>query len=215
MSQLPTDSDGVWECFIVGGLFAVCLVAAGIWRRFSWTQHPPLGIVLLLSRTKPLEASALAAAFSRVTGTTFQVITPQGGRRVAPADVPEGDAVLGEPPSFLVKAQGDLFLVNNVAKPYILGRKGAGSGVDDVHLAEALKEHQAWLSVEILHPEAVSSSNYRVVGQAIAELLSTECLALFHPESRKLVAVVPSETLGKLRTSHPINAVFGVPLGLS
>src|SRR2546421_4439667 len=58
-------------------------------------------------------------------------------------------------------------------------------------------EHQAWLSVEILHPEAASAANYRIVAQVIAELLSVDCLALFHPESRKLVPAHASEKIGR------------------
>lgn len=202
MSPALTDITLVSVWLIVAGLLAACIVSVGIWRRRSAAQPPPLGIVMLLSRTKPLEGSTLAAVFSHVTGTAFQVIPP-------PAGHPEGNAVLGGPSSFLVQAEGELFLVNSVDKPYVVDLKAAGYIVDCDRLAAVLKEHQAWLSVEILHPEAVSSSNYRIVGQVVAELLSTECLALLHPESRKVVSAVASDTHDKLRAAHPINAVFG------
>jgi len=149
-----------------------------------------------------------------VTGTTFQVVEPQGGRRVTATDLPNGNVVLGGPPSFLVQAEGDLFLVNSVPTPYVAGLQPASEGVDTTLFGKVSQEHQAWLSVEILHPEAASAANYRIVAQIIGELLSGDCLALFHPESRKLVAVDASETLGKLRAPHPIAAVFGVAPGL-
>jgi len=169
---------------------------------------------LLLSHTKPLQASTLAELFGRVTETTFHVAVPQGGRKVTPADLPKGNAVLGGPPSFLVQAEGDLFLVNSVARPYVAGLQPASEGMDTTLAGKVRQEHQAWLSVEILHPEAASAANYRIVAQVIAELLSVDCLALFHPESRKLAPIDASETLTKLRAPHPITAVFGVAPGV-
>ena len=203
------------ESVIAITLFAIC--AAGVVirrRRRDRKQPPPLGIVLLLSRTKPLKASTLAELFGRVTETTFQVVAPQGGRRVTATDLPKGNAVLGSPPSFIVQVEGDLFLVNSVAKPYVADFQRASEGWDTTLVGKLQQENQAWLSVEILHPEAASAANYRIVAQVIAELLSNDCVALFHPESRKLVPAHASETLAKLRAPHPISAVFGVAPGV-
>ena len=203
------------ESLIAITVFAACAAVLVIRRmRRDRKQPPPLGIVLLLSGTRPLQASLLAELFGRVTETEFQVVAPQDGRRVTAADLPKGNAVLGGPPSFLVQAEGDLFLVNSVAKPYLADLQHASEGVDTTLAAKVRQEHQAWLSVEILHPEAASAANYRIVAQVIAELLSVDCLALFHPESRKLVPAHASETLAKLRAPHPITAVFGVAPGV-
>ena len=203
------------EILIVVSLCAVCIAAAAIFRRRRLArQAPPLGMVLLLSRTRPLQASTLAASFGQVTNTAFRVVQPDKGRPVTPADLPEGNAVLGKPPSFLIQAEDDLFVVNSIAKPYASDLGHACEGADAAFVAKVQQEHQAWLSVEILHPEAVSAANYRIVAQVIAELISPDCLALFHPESRKLVPVHSPETLAKLRTQHPINSVFGTTVGL-
>jgi hypothetical protein len=203
------------ESVVVITVFAVCTAGVVIRRRRrDRKQPPPLGIVLLLSQAKPLRASTLAELFGRVTETTFQVVASQGGRRVTPADLPKGNAVLGDPPSFLVQAAGDLFVVNSVAKPYATDLQYTSEGVDATLVGKAREEHLAWLSVEILHPEAASAANYRIVAQVIAELLSVDCLALFHPESRKLVPADASEMLAKLRAPHPITAVFGVAPGV-
>jgi len=205
----------VLESVIAITVFAACAAAVVIRRRRrARKQPPPLGIVLLLSRTRLLQASTLAELFGRVTGTTFQVVAPQGGRRVTATDLPKSNAVLGGPPCFLVQAEGALFLVNSVATPYAAGLQHAIGGGDTTLVGKVRQEHQAWLSVEILHPEAASAANYRIVAQVIAELLSVDCLALFHPESRKLAPVDASETLAKLRAPHPIAAVFGVAPGV-
>ena len=93
------------ESVIAITLFAICAAGVVIRRRRRDRKQPPsLGIVLLLSRTKPLKASTLAELFGRVTETTFQVVAPQGGRSVTATDLPNGNAVLGSPPSFLVQA---------------------------------------------------------------------------------------------------------------
>ena len=102
----------------------------------------------------------------------------------------------------------------SVARPYVANLQHASGGVDTTLVEKVRQEHQAWLSVEILHPEAASAANYRIVAQVIAELLSVDCLALFHPESRKLAPAQASETLAKLRAPHPITAVFGVAPGV-
>ena len=149
------------ESVIGISVFAACAAAVVIRRRSrDRKQPPPLGIVLLLSQTKPLHASTLAEVFGRVTETTYQVVAPQGGRTVTLADLPKGNAVLGGLPSFLVQAEGDLFLVNSVAKPYTTDLQYASEGVDANLVGKVRQEHQAWLSVEILHPEAASAANY-------------------------------------------------------
>jgi hypothetical protein len=200
--------------FVIFMAVLVACAAGVVFRPGRRDRNPPLGIVLLLGRAKPLQASTLAELFGRATEATFQVVTPQGGRNVTATDLPKGNAVLGSPPSFLVQADGDLFLVNSVAKPYVADLQNGSGGVDTTLVAKVRQEHQAWLSVEILHPEAASAANYRIVAQVIAELLSTDCLALFHPESRKLVPAHGPETLTKLRAPHPIAAVFGVAPGV-
>lgn len=118
--------------------------------------------------------------------------------------------MLGEAPSFLVQASGDLFLVNSVPKPYTSDPSSviACSGA---HPAAILKEHRAWISVEILHPEAVSAANYCIVGHVIAGLMNADVVALFHPESRRLVVPIPTDTRTQLESMHPLQAVFEVP----
>jgi hypothetical protein len=200
---------------IIACLLAMWLAVAALRRRRLTAQPPPLGIVLLLRQPRALDAATLGGIFGRVTGDVFEVVPPPSGRRVSPADIPEGSAVLGEPPSFLVKANGDLFLVNSVATPYVIQGEAPGGGMDKARLAGIMREQHAWISVEILHPEAVSSANYRIVGGAVAELLSAECLALLHPESRKVVPADAADSAGKLRAAHPLQAVFGVAPGLA
>ena len=48
----------------------------------------------------------------------------------------------------------------------------------------AIENHRAWLSAEILHPEAVPPENYRIVGRVLVARIGPECVALYHPESK-------------------------------
>lgn len=164
------------------------------------------------------EAIKAAGRYHRCSGIRFGVRSSFPGypseigrERVTPADIPEENAVLGEAPTFLVKAEGDLFLVHSIADRYQTDLKWAVEDSDRALLAEVLRLHQAWVSVEILHPQAASFANYRIVGKVIAELLDMDCLALVHPASRKIVLELQPEILDKLKTAHPLHTLFGVP----
>lgn len=72
----------------------------------------------------------------------------------------------------------------------------------------AMREHKAWLSMDILDPESVTPENYRIIGRVLAHLAGPDCLALYHPPSGKLVPCL-AETGTKLSSDDPIQAVFG------
>jgi uncharacterized protein YegJ (DUF2314 family) len=144
-----------------------------------------------------------------VTGRVVLSITPEsaGGPR---SDYKQADDfVISVPPSFIAKIDGVAFLINNVSKPYVTAAGQMSLGIHKLRLRTALAEHQAWLSVEILHPQAATPENYRIVGRVLAGLIGIECLALFHPPSGKLVPSRLDETVALLRSEDPITSVFG------
>ena len=192
------------EVNIAISVVAGCAAVAVLQRiRRARNQPAPLGIVLLLSQTNPLEDSTVAAVFGRAMEQTFEEIETQRGRRVTPADLPKGNAVLGCAPSFLVQAEGDLFLVHSVANPYT-DLRYTSEDVDASLVGKVRQAHQAWLSVEILHPEAASAANYRIVAQVVAELLNADCLALYHPESRTLDFELSQRKSTSARTNRTV-----------
>jgi uncharacterized protein YegJ (DUF2314 family) len=144
-----------------------------------------------------------------VTGRVVQSITPEsaGGPR---SDYSQADDfVISVPPSFIATVDGVAFLVNNISRPYVKDAGQMSLGIHERRLRTAVAEHQAWLSVEILHPQAVTPENYRIVGRVVAGLIGMECLALYHPPSGKLVPSRLDETIALLQSEDPITSVFG------
>ena len=196
---------------VVGG---VLLVAAAIWlwRRLKAKLPgcpPPLGIVLLLKEPKPINAEILAFHFGQITGRPFKAIAPESTQTQGEGDSPAKDIVIGIPPNFLATADGTMFLINCVPKPYFSEPARLSEDMRELRIKTAVENHRAWLSAEILHPEAVSPENYRIVGRLLAGLIGPECVALYHPESNRLVPADLDQTIEQLRSDDPIGAVFG------
>jgi hypothetical protein len=104
-------------------LFILLVIAiAGFWisqrARKGRTEVPPLGIVLFLETPKALNAQFLASIFCRVTGRAVQSISPESAGGALSDYKQADDLVISVPPSFIAKIDGDVFLVNNVSKPY-------------------------------------------------------------------------------------------------
>jgi hypothetical protein len=197
------------EYFIGLAVVMVIGIVAFVALRRRSPQAPPLGIVLLLSIHKAIDASAVAAVFRTVTGADFRVVAPVPHRLSAPSGLPEENVVLGGPLSFLVQSDRTLFVVNSVPEPYReAGSFRVSEGLDEATARNVIRKHQAWLSVEVLHPEAACTTNYRTVANVVGEFMTAECLALFHPESRTLAPAHPTETIIRLRSDHPIRALF-------
>ena len=173
------------------------LPAIGIWlwliaRRRHLARPPPMAIVLLLRSPRPINAQLLAGLLSKETGRTIAATTIDAA--TIPDDTkPANDTVIGMSPHFVVVVDGTFFMVHNLPKPY-------GGAV--------VTEHAAWLSMDILHPEAVSIENYRIVGRVLSHLVGDDCVALYHPPLKSSVPYT-EETAARLREDDPVKAVFG------
>jgi len=169
------------------------LIGVGLWIS-AHRRHrmPPCGIVLLLRSPREMNAQILADVLSKETGRKIaareiDANLISGDRRAA------NDTVTGVSPHFVAVIGGTYFMVHNLAKPY-----GGEVGF----------EHEAWLSMDILHPQAVSRENYQLVGRVLSHLVGNDCLALYHPPLKRCVECT-SETAVQLRDDDPVKAVFG------
>ena len=192
-------------------LLVVAIAAFWILRRTrkGRAEVPPLGIVLFLEAPKALNTDVLASIFSRVTGRVIQSITQESARGPRADYTQADDFVFSAPPSFIAKIDGVVFLVNNVSRPYVADSAQMSLGIHELRLRMAIAEHRAWLSVEILHQQAATPDNYRIVGRVLAGLIGPECLALYHPPSGKLVPSRLDDAVVRLQSEDPISAVFG------
>ena len=103
--------------------------------------------------------------------------------------------MIGRSPSFLAKSGETLFPINSVPAPYFPP-------------LTAFDNHRTWLSAEILHPESETPENYPIVGRVLAELIGPDCVALYHPESKRVVPANLERTTELLRSEDPIAATF-------
>jgi len=171
------------------------LIGVGIWmaaRRRQMNQPPPCSIVLLLRNPREMNAQVLADLLSKETGRT--IAAREIDAALIPSDSrPADDTVIGVSPHFVAVVGGTYFMVHNPARPY-----GGEVGF----------EHEAWLSMDILHPQAVSRENYQIAGRVLSHLVGDDCLALYHPPLKRCVQYTEA-TAARLREDDPVKAVFG------
>ncbi|MEP7367508.1 MAG: hypothetical protein ABI972_29975 [Acidobacteriota bacterium] len=181
-----------WMMF--GLSLLIPLVGVWLWmigRRRQSQQEPPCAIVLLLRAARVIDARLLAELLTQETGRPISArqidanLIPRG-------DEPANDTVIGVAPHFIAVIGGTYFMVHNPERPY-----GGEVGV----------EHEAWLSMEILHPQAVSRANYQIVGRVLSHMVGEACLALYHPPHRTCVPYT-AKTAEFLRAEDPIKALF-------
>ena len=172
----------------------VPLFGVGAWiaaRRRQLREPPPCAIVLLLRESKAVDARQLAELLTEETGRTIAArginlnLIPAGER-------PANDTVTGVAPHFAAVIGGTFFMVHSPERPY--------SG-------EVGVEHEAWLSMDILHPQAVSRENYQLVGRVLSHLVGEDCVALYHPPYRRCVPYT-AKTAELLRGEDPIKVLF-------
>ena len=101
-----------------------------------------------------------------------------------------------------------LFLVNNFSERLIRDAGPAGWDIKEPGIREAVEQHTAWLSVEILEPEPSSPEDYRVPARLLASLINEDCLVLRHPPLNRFV-LYSRDTARALRSDFPIREVFG------
>jgi uncharacterized protein YegJ (DUF2314 family) len=85
----------------------------------------------------------------------------------------------------------------------------ASESFPELRLRKAIKDHQAWLSMDIAQAEAATPEAYRVAARVLANLIDADCVALFHPPLARWVPCSMDETVANLRSDDPIAAVFG------
>jgi hypothetical protein len=170
------------------------LIGVGLWisaRKRHMNQPPPCSIVLLLRGPREMNAQVLADLLSKETGRT--IAARETDANLIPDDSkPADDTVIGVSPHFVAVVGRTYFMVHNLAKPY---------------RGEVGFEHEAWLSMDILHPQAVSRENYQLVGRVLSHLVGNDCLALYHPPFRRCVPCT-AKTAELLRGEDPIKVLF-------
>src|SRR5262249_34176388 len=103
-------------------------------------EKPLIALVLFLTEPRDLDSMTIARRAGEALGARFSVGEPDA------AD----NFVAGEEPSFILKYGDHLFLINSFAQPYMEDPETAASNIGELRLRKAIREHSAWLSVDLL-----------------------------------------------------------------
>jgi uncharacterized protein YegJ (DUF2314 family) len=88
--------------------------------------------------------------------------------------------------NYMIQAHGQTFLVNNYARPYIEDLEEVSEEIQELRLRQAVRDHRAWLSVDQFGPARISEEeSFRWIGRLLAELIDTDCTAIFCPANSR------------------------------
>jgi hypothetical protein len=98
-----------------------------------------------------------------------------------------------------------MFILHNVPSSYFLSSEIAANAIqDDDVLAQNVREHQAWLSFDVLSSERPLSEQYDLIGPVLAELAPEQTIALFVVEEEVLIRF-DAERRKQLRGPQTLN----------
>jgi uncharacterized protein YegJ (DUF2314 family) len=191
------------------GLVGILLAGIGLtlvaWstfrRRFLRDGDPDartVSLVALLERPAYLESTIVAMRASEAWGV--EVGTEE--------DENETSYAVGESPHFLVRQNGWLLAVHDVAEPYFEDSDRVARYAPDLRTRRAIERHRGWLSVDVLYAphEASPEEAYRLIGRLLAELVGDDLLAVRHSEDSRIHPWTP-DLLPALRSENPLAAL--------
>jgi len=156
----------------------------------------PVALVLFLAQPRILSAQHLANFASQALGERFS----------SSDDENCDHSVAGELPTFILKQGERAFMVSCFGTPYMDHPDKAARAINELRLRKVVREHSAWLSVDLLGTCAPEerSEVYRTIGKLIAALADDDCLAVFAPATSQLI-VFNSEMREQLRGRDPLD----------
>jgi uncharacterized protein YegJ (DUF2314 family) len=172
-------------------------------------KKPLLSLVLLLREPRYLDSTVLASLASQawdihVDGTPT---SDEVERKDNSDEVDDQAFVVGEPPLFMAKHPSAWCLIHDFDRPYFDDPASAAEDVIEVRARNAILQHQAWISVDVvqwLGDGDSMSGAYRLIARLLAELADDNVLAVVDPDASKIYAYNP-ETERKLRSDNPLN----------
>lgn len=181
----------------VGGI--LLLSGVGLWLRFFRAKkakkirddsvrmppQPLTSLVLLLNGPRQVSAADVAIAVTRAWGGTYGFQDEVGGGS------DKENWVVGRSPVFLIKSPDGMFMFHNNPAPYSPESRTLAQSIPDLRLRKAVEEHRAWVAVDLMQSfdEArPRESFYPAIGRLIAEVAGGDCLAVFHPASKRILA---------------------------
>lgn len=145
------------------------------WRRRRRASRRIDSLVLLLAKSVQLMEWQVRDAVNAALGMSLT------------GEEEEGQFVTGAHGQFILQLERGVYMLFNFPRPYVDDREGVADGIGDLRLAEKLRRHQAWLSVDLMHSHEETtplSEHRRVIGKVLSEILphvEEHCLAIYDP----------------------------------
>jgi uncharacterized protein YegJ (DUF2314 family) len=163
-------------------------------------DKPLIALVLFLEEPRDLDVDFIARRASLALGERVSAGAPDKTEHF----------VAGEEPSFVLKYRELFFLINSFPRPYMDDTMAAASAIGELRLRKAVRDHSAWLSVDLLGEVRRSElpKIYRIIGKLTAAFADDDCLAVFAPATGQL-NLFDADVAQHLRGDNPL-ALFDV-----
>ncbi|HWL93709.1 MAG TPA: DUF2314 domain-containing protein [Phycisphaerae bacterium] len=160
-----------------------------------------ISLVLLLSEPRKVDEEKLMDAVNRAG------CMPRGGGK------DKAGFCVPKPPYCMMMLDCGRVVVTNIAEPYFSEPEKLAAGVRDEKLAEVIRKHRAWISIDWGEEEDEKSdvkNIYQHIGKIAVALAGPETLAIYNPDTDGLVAY--DDALAKsLKGDDPLERFVSAP----
>lgn len=190
---------------IIFGLFVVAEAGLLIWKRRSiehdnsdddeGDKQELISIVMLSSQSFDFSKDQVGKAMERAWG----IIVDRSQNATE-------NFVVGDERMFMIASKQGMLTLHEHEGPY--GDDPVDSeSIPDLRLRKLVSEHRAWAALDLLKTTAEGHPRdaYPSMAQIVAELIDGHCLALYMPETNRLVAL-DDEVIRLLRSDRPMDA---------
>lgn len=176
-------------------------------------DEPFLSLVLLFREPVYLEPTILGEMASRAWDADIEIgmeddHEEEGDEGDSEAEM--GSFLVGESPHFFCSHWPGFFAIHNFDEPYFDEAEEIVQSVGEMRVRQAIEQHRAWVSVDLLHWFAEEEGNeeqaYRMIARLLAELADDNCLAVIDPAEGRVFVYDP-ETEAKLRSDNPLEGL--------
>jgi uncharacterized protein YegJ (DUF2314 family) len=192
---------------VLGAVIVVGMLLLFLRRRRTGGDRPLTALVFLMSRAHPLTEEQVRQAMTKTWGVELgSEMQPEGdwlgdGGKVNPA------MASSHAQNFLARANGRMFLINSVSKPYMDDPEKEMAAFPDIRLRQAIGNHRAWISVDLFGETPAAEEKpevYATLARLLVEFANDDCLAVYCPALGRCNEYAPA-VLEALASGNPLD----------
>lgn len=161
-------------------------------------EAPPVAFAWLLDEPRRLDVDTVR----RLVGQALEIDIPAEPSEDSPR------FVVGEAPSFMVKLDDHMLLLNTFPVPYMRNPEAAAKSIAESRIAQAVREHRAWVSADLLgeYEGEELTRGQQMIARIAAALADEHCLALYVTHTGQNFPYNP-ELVDALREEDPLGSL--------